>query len=281
MTFHASSVGPEYFAAVGTRVLAGRPFAGRDDASGPLVVIVNETAARKYWNGSAVGRRLRIGKKTGWATVVGVTEDTKVRAIDERPAPMMYWPFDQPVEREPTADTAHLFVRTDDLAGAGALVGGQLRAVDAAVPAYNIRSLDEVASGLVMPQRMGVTLFAGFSVLALVLASVGIYGVASYAAALRTREIGIRIALGANRRDVWRLMLRTGIRPLALGILGGLGLALWAGQLAGSFLHGVSSRDPLALVSVAVMMSLVALAANYLPARRAARVDPVEALRHD
>jgi putative ABC transport system permease protein len=280
MTFHASSVGPAYFEALGTRLVAGRPFTARDDERGASVVIVNETAARKYWSdGAPVGRRLKIGEKTGWATVVGVVEDVKGSAIDEPPAPMLYWPFDQPVERELTADTAHLLVRSEDAAATAARLDDTLRAVDPSVPAYGIRTFDEVVSTLVMPQRMGVTLLACFSLVALVLAALGIYGVAAYVAALRTREIGIRMALGADRRSVARLMLRTAAVPVFTGIVAGLALALWAGQLATAFLHGTTARDPLALAAVVALMTAIALTASYLPARRAARVDPVAALR--
>jgi hypothetical protein len=244
------------------------------------VVIVNRTAARKYWSdGAPVGRRLKIGEKTGWATVVGVVEDVKGSSIDERPAPMLYWPFDQPVERELTADTAHLLVRSADAGAIATRLEDTLRSVDPSVPAYGIRTFEDVVGALVMPQRMGVTLFAWFSLVALVLAALGIYGVSTYVATLRTREIGIRMALGADRRSVARLMLRTAAVPVVTGIVAGLGLALWAGRLAAAFLHGITARDPLALSTVAAIMFVVALAASYLPARRAARVDPVAALR--
>ena len=132
-----------------------------------------------------------------------------------------------------------------------------------------------------MPQRMGATLFGGFALLALVLASVGIYGVAAYVAKLRTREIGIRIALGADRARIHALVLRQGAVPVAAGIVAGLLIAAAGGQLAASFLRGVTPRDPLTYAGVAVLLGVISLIATWLPARRASRLDPVRALRHD
>jgi predicted permease len=281
MTFHASPVGPEYFAAVGTRILAGRPFTDQDAAAPAPVVIVNEAAARKYWSGDAVGRRVKIGSKGGWATVVGVSENAKIREISERPQPMVYWPFEQAGDWELAPETAHLFVRSADASGILPLVAGQLRAADAAVPISSVRTLDEIVRGLVMPQRMGAVLFGCFSAVGLLLAAIGIYGVAAYVATQRTREFGIRMALGATRREIGRLMLTHGGRPVAAGLAAGLVLAAWTAGLATAFLHDVSPRDPVTFVAVAAILALVALAAGYLPARRAGRTDPVVALRHE
>jgi putative ABC transport system permease protein len=132
-----------------------------------------------------------------------------------------------------------------------------------------------------MPQRMGAMLLGFFSAVALLLAVIGIYGVAAYVAAQRTREIGIRLALGATRREIGRLVVRQGASPVAAGVVAGLGLALWAGRLAGALLYDVSPRDPLTFVAVAAILALAGIAATYVPARRAARVDPVAALRHE
>ena len=157
----------------------------------------------------------------------------------------------------------------------------QLRSIDPDVPLYDIHTLEWRVRRLVMPQRMGATLFGGFAALALILASVGIYGVAAYVAKLRTREIGIRIALGADRACIHALVLRQGAVPVAAGIAAGLLIAAAGGQLAASFLRGVTPRDPLTYAGVAVLLGVISLIATWLPARRASLLDPVRALRHD
>jgi predicted permease len=280
VTFGTALVGPDYFAAVGTRILSGRPFNENDDASAPAVVIVNETAARKYWNGEPLGRRVKMGGK--WATIVGVAENAISETIGEKPAPFLYSSFDQPSGSAFGVESAHLFVRSDgDPEDLLPMLAGELRAVDASAPVYDVRTFEEAVRGLAMPQRMGVSLMGLFSLLALVLATVGIYGVASYVAALRTREIGIRMALGAGRTEITRLIMDQGARPVAVGIAAGLGLALWAGQLATAFLFDVSPRDPLTLAIVAAVLGSVALGATCIPAYRAARINPTAALRHE
>jgi predicted permease len=282
VTFHASQVGPGYFETVGTRIVEGRAFGEDDRAGAPKVVVVNETASRRFWGGKTVGRRMKVSDDYGWATIVGVAEDTTVSSIGERPVPFVYFPFDQGSGAIFGVETAHLFVRTSGRPDTAiALVSEQLRALDANVPLYYVREFSDTVRGLVMPQRLGATLLGAFSVLALALAAVGIYGVASYLAAQRRREIGIRMALGATRMQIGRLMLRQGTGPIAAGVIAGIVLALWAGGLAASFLHDVSPRDPVALAAATTLLATVALLATYLPARHAASVDPVVALRHE
>jgi ABC-type antimicrobial peptide transport system permease subunit len=179
-------------------------------------------------------------------------------------------------------DPAHLFVRSRvGAALAMPLVRDQLRALDPELPLYDIEPFEDRVRALVMPQRMGVALFALFSTLALALATVGIYGVSTYVAALRTREIGVRIALGASRSAVKRLILLDGAKPVALGIAAGLAIALLASRLVGAFLLGVSPFDPLTFTGVTLLLTAVALAASYVPARRASRIEPVAALRNE
>jgi putative ABC transport system permease protein len=219
-----------------------------------------------------------------WVTVVGVAGDTIVGELREAPASQIYLAFDQWLEgpRGIGVDTAHLFVKTSGEPDALVpLVRDQLRALDPELPILSVGRFDEAIAQLTMPQRMGVTLFTLFSALALALATVGIYGVATYVAALRTREIGVRIALGATRTTVRRLVLRQGARPVIAGILVGLALALWAGRAARAFLVEVSPLDPVTFVTVTVLLGAVALAASYLPARRASRIEPVVALRDE
>ncbi len=229
--FYNAAVGPEYFQAAGTHLLRGRVFTAIDSASGPLVGIVNEAAARKYWNGRdpLQGRlaadRPDLRSADQWIQVVGVVEDAKVEELDEDPIPYVYLPFAQ--ERGGgSINAVHLFVRTGG--DAEALLGPiseQLGAIDRDAPVYDVSTFAWRVRQLMMPQRMGVTLFGVFSALALILAAIGIYGVASYVAALRTRELGIRIALGADRARIRALVLRQGSVPVAAGVGAGLAIA--------------------------------------------------------
>jgi predicted permease len=279
--FYVAQVSPDYFAAAGTRILRGRGFT-RDDRSGSApVAIVSRTAAERFWPGrDAVGRHMRPGDGE-WRTIVGIAEDVTVRRLGEEAVPYVFYPFDQPSGGMvgPT-DPAHLFVRVDgDPRDALGVLSGQLRSVDPQIPVYDVMPFAEHVRDLVMPQQMGATLLGLFSLLASSLASVGLYGVASYVAQSRTRELGIRIALGANARDVRALVLRHGVAPAAAGIAAGVGLALWAAQSVRAFLYDVSPSDPVTFAGVAAGLLLIAWFATWLPARRAARIDPVTALR--
>jgi putative ABC transport system permease protein len=193
----------------------------------------------------------------------------------------VYLPFAQE-NAGGTTSAAHLLVRTsgDTQALLGAL-GDELRAVDPAAPVHAVSTFAWRLRQLVMRQCMGATLFAAFSVLALTLAAIGSYGVASYVAALSTREIGIRIALGADRARIRALVLRQGSAPIAAGLAGGLILAAVAAQLATAFLRGVSTHDPFTYSVVAALLAAIALAATWIPATRAAHVDPIRALRQE
>jgi predicted permease len=280
VAFYNAAVGPDYFRAAGTRLLRGRTFTNGDRRGAPLVGIVNETAARTYWNGrDPIGGRASAGEDH-WITIVGVVEDARVQSLDEKPVAYMYLPFAQ--DAYGSTDPAHLFVRTDgDETALRGPVAAQLRSLDSDVPVYDVSTFAWRVRDLVMPQRMGAMLFACFSTLALLLATVGIYGVVSYVAALRTREIGIRVALGATTDQIRRLVVTQGLRPVFFGTIAGLALALWIAPLAGSFLVGLSARDPLTLVAVTVLIGVVALVATWVPAARAARIAPADVLRGD
>jgi predicted permease len=279
--FYNAAVGPEYFQAAGTRLLRGRAFTDADATGAALVGIVNEAAARKYWAGrDPVGGRIAADKDV-WIQIVGVAEDAKVEELDEEPIPYVYLPFAQERGGGPV-NPSHLFVRT--VGDAEALlgpIGEQLRAIDRNAPVYAVSTFAWRVRQLVMPQRMGVTLFAVFSALALTLAAIGIYGVASYVATLRTRELGIRIALGADRARILALVLRQGCVPVAAGVAAGLFIAAIGSRFAAAFLRGVPPRDPLTFAAVAVLLAAIALVATWIPARRAARLDPIRALRQD
>ena len=280
---HTPQVGPGYFKAAGTRVIIGRPFEDGDSAATQPVVVINQAAADRYWAGrDPIGGRVQPSVKGPWFTVIGVVENTIVRSLNEAPVPFVYFPIEHTMGGFGAPLSATLMVRTDAQPGAILpILRERLRALDPDVPLYNMSAFEFHVRELVMPQRMGVTLFGFFSLIALSLATVGIYGVASYVAALRTREIGIRMALGARRQDIGRLVLVQGAVPVAAGIAAGLVLALWASRLASSFMFDVKPWDPLTFTVATAALGALALLASYIPARRAARLDPVSALRQE
>jgi predicted permease len=279
--FYYSSVSPDYFKTVGTRLLRGRTFTDADGPGAPQVGIVNEAAARKYWSGRDPLAGRLIGSDNVPLQIVGIAENTKVDGLDADAVPYIYLPFAQD-EHAGARGTAHLLVRTSQ--DAAALLGPiaeQLRTLDRDVPVFDVDTLAWRLRHLVMPQQMGTTLFGVFGLLAVTLAAIGIYGVASYVAALRTRELGIRIALGADRRRIRALVLRQVSTPVALGLLSGLAIAAIASRAATAFLRGVPERDPLTYAAVAVLLAAIALSATWIPARRAAALDPIRALRQE
>jgi predicted permease len=279
--FYYSSVGSEYFEAVGTRLVRGRPFTDADGPSAPQVGIINEAAAKKYWAGRDPLAGGIIGDGKAAVQIVGIAEDTKIDAAGDEAVPFIYLPFTQD-EQGGTRSTAHLLVRTaDGVQRLLAPLGEQLRAIDHGAPVFDVSSLAWRLRGLVMPQRMGTTLFALFGTVAITLAAIGIYGVASYVTKLRTKELGIRVALGADRRRIRALVLRQGSIPVAVGLVTGLAIAAIASRAATAFLRGVPPRDPLTYAAVALLLSAIALVATWIPARRAARLDPIRALRQE
>jgi predicted permease len=281
VTVYGAHVGPDYFRGIGTAIRQGRAFAESDHATAPRVGIVSEVTAAKYWPGrSPVGQRFRMFDE--WITVVGVAEPTVVIELGETPLPQVYLPFDQWITGRMgiALDTAHLVIRTSaPLDRVMPLVRDRLRSIDAQVPLYDLGSFETRVASLVMPQRMGAALFTMFGALTLALAILGIYGVASYLAAMRTREIGLRIALGATMAEVRRMIVTEGARPVLIGIVCGLAAALAASRTVESFLHGISRFDPLTFVTVPIALAAIALAATDIPARRASRIAPVDALR--
>jgi putative ABC transport system permease protein len=257
---------------LGAAMHQGREFTDRDRDD---VVIVNEEMARRLWpGGSVLGRRLRFGDKP-WRTVIGVVGNISGGIIGARPNPLAYVPF----ASEPAADLA-LMISTD---GDAASLAPELRAAVAAVdpdqPTEDIMTMAAAFREHSAPSRFVALLMTGLSVVALALASVGLYGVTAYGVRRRLREIGIRVALGGSGRDVVRLILGSAWRVIALGLLLGTAGA-WAGTRAlEGILFGTSPTDPTVFAGVVVTLAAVATAASYLPARRAARVDPIVVLR--
>ncbi|MBO0799911.1 MAG: FtsX-like permease family protein, partial [Blastocatellia bacterium] len=280
------SVAPGYFAALGIPLLAGRDFTDSDDIEHPGVAIINEVMARRYWpNENPLGKRISIGMKEevklyGKALsreIVGVVGRVKHEQLKDDFRPEMYVPaWNVP------SYTMTIIARGK--APAETMIREIRHAVQAIDPEQPIRrsiSLEKAISQSVAPQRLVASLLSIFAGLALLLAVIGIYGVMSYSVAQRAQEIGIRMALGAESGDVLRLILRQGMIIALIGVGAGLALSLAVTRLLGSFLYGVGANDPLTFGGVAVLLIMVALLAALVPARRAAKVDPMIALRCD
>jgi len=273
-------IGPDYFRTIQIPLLHGREFGQSDTTTAPQVVIINETAARRFWpDQSPISRRLTLGRAPDEEVreIVGVVKDSKSRRLTEETRPAAYVPFAQDYR----ANMA-LHVRTSSEPGAMlAAVRREVQALDANLPLYNIKTLEEQKSSSLYTSRMAATLLTVFGLLALGLAAVGLYGVMAYAVNRRTREIGIRLALGAQGSDVLRQVLVEGMTLVVIGLALGLGGAVAATRLVEGFLYDVTATDPISFAGAALLLAGVALLANYLPARRASRTDPMVALRRD
>jgi predicted permease len=275
------AVSPEFFATVGLRVVSGRGIAGTDRAGAPLVVVVNEAMATQLWSGrSPVGECLMLEAATNPChTVIGVVENSRRRDVIEDPASQYYLSLPQSSD---SAGVASIIVRARDHE-AGAAMLAVRTAMDAAFPDDDagIYSLAGLLDPQLRPWRMGAALFGVLGLLALVVAAVGMYSMLSYSVGQRTREMGVRMALGARGADVVRMIVGEGARVTLVGIAVGVVAALLAGRLVASLLFETSPRDPITLVVVAAVLLAVAIVACLIPARRATRVDPMLALRSE
>ena len=270
-------VSPGYFATTGTWLLLGRDFSSSDSAKSQRVAIINEALAKRYWhnNRDALGKRMKI--EGGWATIIAIAPTTKYYTLDEKPQPFIYLPLYQHYSSE-----AILHVRTAGapLASASA-VADAIHQLNADLPVYDTSTLEARTKTASFVQHMAGTFVGAFAVIALVLAAVGIYGVMAYNARQRTQEIGIRMALGAQPKDVMRLVLGHGLRIVMIGLAIGVVASLVLTRLMSNLLFGIGANDPLTFIVVAALLAFVALLACYLPARRAMRVDPMVALRYE
>ena len=275
ITVSIDAVDPGYFATLRIPLRAGRVFNAADREGAPPVAVINQTLARRLWpGGSALGRTVRLGDGPP-LEVVGVVANGTYERFGERPVPFLYRPTAQSY-----SPGVSIMARGERGAGAALeAIRRELQGMDANVAPEQAMPLESLVGISLLPQRLAAFFIGGFGVLGLLLACIGIYGVLAYQVGQRTREIGVRVALGARAGDVVRMVLRHGFKITALGAAIGVLLAAAATRLLSSLLYGVSATDPLTFTAVPVLLLAVALAASWLPARRAARVDPMMALR--
>jgi len=274
MRFNYETVGPQYFQTMRTPLVHGRDFDERDQEGAPGVVIINETMARRYWpGGDALGRRLKLAKD--WLEIVGIAKDVKNRSLSEVPQPFFYLPLLQDY-RSNMILVARTAIDPEKMFQS---VRAEVAALDPDIPLFDAKTLEDHVGISLFLQRMAATLLSIFGLLALSLTAIGLYGVMAYSVSQRTRELGVRISVGAKRGDILKLILGQGLMLTAIGMIGGLVTALAVTRLSARLLYGVSAADPVTLTVVAVILLGVALVAGYFPARRATKVDPMVALR--
>jgi putative ABC transport system permease protein len=275
-------VSPRYLQTMGIPLVRGRDFSEQDDKGQPLVAIINETMARRFFpGGDAVGRRLvypgLMSNPPRYLEIVGVAREGKYRSLREQDRPSFYVPFLQSYRPQMT-----LHVRTEgDPRAALSGVRHLVQELDRDLPIFNVRTFREQVGNALYKERLATTMLGVFGLIALLLAAVGIYGVISYSVVQRTREIGIRMALGAQASDILRMIVTQGMLITCTGVLVGLVAAFALTRISASLLYGVTATDPLTFIGVSLILALVALVATFIPARRALKVDPIEALRYE
>jgi len=279
---------PTFFSALGIPLVRGRIFTDAEDRlDAPGTVVVSEEFVRRYFSTeNPIGKRITLGiahdtaeigkgQVTAGGEIIGVVRDVKQFGLAGEDFPIVYIPFNT----LPIQDMAVLVRTSADARMVQSAIRYRVREVDAELPIYDLMTMEQVVTDSVAQPRFYMVLLSAFAAVALLLAAIGIYGVISYAVSLRTRELGIRIALGATRERVVRLVLGQGLWLTALGIIVGLGAAFWLTRLLATMLFGIGALDPITFIVVSFLLIGIALLASYLPARRAARVDPVIAMR--
>jgi predicted permease len=272
------SIAPGYFQTVGLPLVSGRDFNDSDRETSPKVVIVNQTFAHRFWpDQNAVGKRFKFFGDKDYTEVVGIARDGKYNTLGEDPLQYAYLPL-----RQAYSPTLTLFVRSQAAPQSiVATVRAEVQGMDRQMPLTNVLTFQEVVGQALWTARMSTALLGIFAALALLLAMVGIYGVMAYSVSQRTREIGIRMALGARPIDVLALVFRQGMSVVVVGLVVGLVAAFAVMRLVSGLLYGVSATDPTAFLVTAGLLTVAAAAANYIPARRATKVDPMVALRYE
>jgi predicted permease len=280
MRFEANFVGPDYFRTLGIRIKAGREFTTADREGAPLVGVVSETMARRFWSGrDPIGGRITSRSFPAPIDIVGVSRDVAV-GLDGTAEPFVYLPFHQHLRFVVTTRPMVLFVRTEsNPSPVAASIRPVLQEIDPSLPVTEVTTLDARVGDLLMPQRFGATLLSTMAALTLVLVAVGVVGTVGYEISRRRREIGIRLALGATRRQVVLAMIQSTLLPVAAGVVAGVAAALAFGSLASSFLYGITPTDVVTLGSAAAVLAACAGVASFVPAWRAAGADPSEVLR--
>lgn len=282
LRFRSDETSPGFFKAAGTPLLRGRFFSSADGFGSSPVAIINNAMASSLWPGlDPVGKRFKIGAAESigpWYTVVGVVGNMRRQGLEQDPIPQMFEPLAQNPSR-----LATLLVRTsvdDPLKMVGA-VQAATRRVEKHVPLYGVTTLENRLNAFLIERRFQTSLLIGFSTIALLMAAIGIYGLIQYSIATRTQEIGIRMAVGAQAGEIFRMVIGEGLKLSLTGLALGLVGALWLGRAGSSLLFGVTATDPLTFVAVSILLTAVATAACYFPARRAMKVDPIVALRQE
>jgi putative ABC transport system permease protein len=281
LRFARDEVSPDFFRTLGTPLLRGRFFTIGDQPETPPVAIINDAMARRSWPGhDPVGRRFMLGPRDSdgpWYTVVGVVGNMRRQGPEREALPQIFVPLAQ----SPPPRNVDLFIRTsseDPLAMAGTLRAAARR-IEKNAPIYGVAPLEQELGTYLTQRRFQTSLLTGFSVLALFMAAVGIYALIQYSVATRTREIGLRMAIGAQRGDIFRMIISEGLMLSLASVVLGLVGAWWLGRAGSSLLFGVTASDPLTFATVSLLLTAVAFAACYLPARRATTVDPIVAIR--
>jgi putative ABC transport system permease protein len=278
-------ISPDYFRVIQTPLVEGRFFTEADENGKLPVVIIDEATARRYWwpDRDPLGRRLRIRLRFGrnpvnpWSTVVGVVKNIKHDGLDVDGVPHLYVPLNQFLGR-----SLSLALRTSlPTSALEAQIRGAIQSIDPGLPVFNVTSMDKVLDASLASRRFSANLVTGFAVVALLLASIGIYGLLAYMVSQRSREIGIRMALGARGDDILRMFLHKGVALAGVGIVAGLVVSASTASLMASLLYGVRPHDPVVFLIVPLLLFAVAALASYLPARRAMKIDPMVALRHE
>jgi predicted permease len=281
---NATEVTPSYFHLIGMTLQRGRFLSETDNETAPAVAVINEAFARTYWpNDDAVGKHLKLNNARGtttkpsWTTVVGVIADARTESLAESSVPQIY----VSVYQDRPKDLAIFLRGRLDSTATPAELREQIQLINPELPVFGARMLKDVVTASLSERRFSMEMVGLFALTALLLAGLGIYGVISYLVSERTHEIGIRLALGAQSRNILRMVLRQGLGLAIAGAAVGLVCALIVSHLMAGLLYGVRPTDPLTFAGVALLLIGVALLACYIPARRAIRVDPLVALRHD